>query len=396
MTKKPALAAISMIAALIIIGGIAFWRHLASERAEGFHFERQETEVILANLASGHVTLYKSGKNLKEVSPSSFSSTDRLWMRPGRYFLRVQFEGQENRDLFYPITLVHYRGGPDRDNAFLVTIRNPPPADALNASRPVYIPSGNFLFGDRMNPQEFHYVWLPGFFISPFETTNAEFAEFLKSKGGYEFEDNWTEMGKQWKRENLTKSSARLGPADSDYQRFGQPDHPVTGVTWYEAKAYCRWLTRIRGERLWIYDLPSEAEWEKAARGPDDFDYGLSQTISDSEVGLYNWKKNPDAPITVLGVRDSPALYPSNRYGIFHMSGNVAEWTASINRPFNRNQKYSDSERNRDDWTGQRIVRGGSWYSASIALLSLTYRDAFQPEVSHHDLGFRIVIRPLP
>jgi formylglycine-generating enzyme required for sulfatase activity len=142
--------------------------------------------------------------------------------------------------------------------------------------------------------------------------------------------------------------------------------------------------------------LPAEAEWEKAARGPDDFDYGLGQFISDRESNLYNWKKNPDALVTVIGVRESTAGFRPNRYGLYHLSGNVAEWTQSINRPFNRERPYADDERNRDDASGQRVVRGGSWYSATIALLYIPYRDTFQPEISHHDLGFRIVVRPLP
>jgi formylglycine-generating enzyme required for sulfatase activity len=88
--------------------------------------------------------------------------------------------------------------------------------------------------------------------------------------------------------------------------------------------------------------------------------------------------------------------YRPNRYGIYHLSGNVVEWTNSVARPFNRERPYVDAERNREDVNEARVARGGSWYSASIALLYIPYRDSFQPEVSHHDLGFRIVARSLP
>jgi formylglycine-generating enzyme required for sulfatase activity len=111
---------------------------------------------------------------------------------------------------------------------------------------------------------------------------------------------------------------------------------------------------------------------------------------------LYNWKKNPDAAVTVAGAADSQTKYQPNRYGIYHLSGNVVEWTNSIARPFNRERPYIDEERNRENASEARVARGGSWYSASIALLQIAYRDSFQPEVSHHDLGFRIVARPLP
>jgi formylglycine-generating enzyme required for sulfatase activity len=247
-----------------------------------------------------------------------------------------------------------------------------------------------------MNPKEPHYVWLPAFFIGRFEVSNAEYLEFLRAPDGYEAEGNWTEAGKQWRDANKTKATAMLKPGEAEYERFGQPDQPVVWVTWYEANAYCRWLTGKFGGGRWLYALPSEAEWEKAARGPDDFDYGLSQSISDQESKLYNWKKNPDSPVAVIGIRNSIANFRPNRYGLYHASGNVVEWTQSLPQPFNRERPYADDERNRDEVSGQRAARGGSWYSASIALLYLAYRDAFQPEISHHDLGFRIVVRPLP
>jgi hypothetical protein len=119
-------------------------------------------------------------------------------------------------------------------------------------------------------------------------------------------------------------------------------------------------------------------------------------SISDTEVPLYNWKKNPDAAVTVMGIRDSLIRYAPNRYGLYHMSGNVVEWTQSIFEPYNRERPYVDEVRNRDQAQGRRVARGGSWYSASVALLYIPYRDAFQPEVANHDLGFRIVARPLP
>jgi formylglycine-generating enzyme required for sulfatase activity len=171
---------------------------------------------------------------------------------------------------------------------------------------------------------------------------------------------------------------------------------PVTGVSWHEAVAYCRWLTGKIGGGVWIFSLPTEAEWEKAARGPDGFDYALSRSLGEKETGLYNWKKNPIAVRTVFGIEESRSAYRPNRYGIYHMGGNVVEWTQTSYRPLNRLNPYDNEDRDRDDRPGARVVRGGSWYSASAALLYLAYRDAFQPEIDHHDLGFRIVARRLP
>jgi formylglycine-generating enzyme required for sulfatase activity len=79
------------------------------------------------------------------------------------------------------------------------------------------------------------------------------------------------------------------------------------------------------------------------------------------------------------------------------MSGNVAEWTQSVFRAYNRQHPYiDDDDRNHDETVGERVVRGGSWYSASIAILYLSYRENFQPEVKAPYLGFRVVARLLP
>ena len=120
--------------------------------------------------------------------------------------------------------------------------------------------------------------------------------------------------------------------------------------------------------------------------------------MSDAEIGWYNWKKNPDAAITVVGLAASRQSYQPNRYGLFHMTGNVVEWTQSRHLAFNKIHPYLDYDRERNDPTkpGLRVARGGSWYSASVALLQISYRDAFQPEHSTQDIGFRLVARLLP
>lgn len=153
-------------------------------------------------------------------------------------------------------------------------------------------------------------------------------------------------------------------------------------------------VTDLRTRR-W-YSLPTEAEWEKAARGPDGLDYALSAGISDAEAGLYNWRKNPEAPVPLYGIGETAARFAPNRYGLYHMTGKVAEWTQSWHRPHNRVQPYADDERNHDDGSGARSVRGGSWYSAAISYLSIAYRDTFQPEHCSHEIGFRLVVRLLP
>jgi len=390
----PAVIAIAVIAVCGLVA--ASWRY-KRERAEQVRFERGEAELVLSNLARVPVQLFKAGKNFGDARPITSFNGERIWLPAGDYFLKASYP---SREVFYAAPIAGYRRGPDADGSFVITIRTLPDEtpSSTSAARDNWalIPSGNFLFGDRRNPREPHYVWLPAFFIARFEVTNAEFAEFLSDAHGHAGDSNWTAAGRAWKAAYLSKTSAALKPADAEFKRFGQPDQPVTGATWFEAQAYCGWLTKKFGRGRWLFSLPSEAEWEKAARGPDCFDFALSRSLSDGEVNLYNWKKNPGAEVTVVGAGPSQTNYQPNRYGIYHLSGNVVEWTNSVTRPFNRERPYVDAERNREDVNEARVARGGSWYSASIALLYIPYRDSFQPEVSHHDLGFRIVARPLP
>jgi formylglycine-generating enzyme required for sulfatase activity len=395
--KRVHVAGAAVLILLVAIGGLIAWWYRQREQSEQVHFEREETELVISNLSGSSIQLFKAGKDLSATTPISAFTGERIWLSPGNYFLKVD---QPHRALFYPVPIVGYRRGPDTEGVLNVTIRSLPPESPPrllpDAPEFVYIPSGPFLLGDRLNPREPHYVWLTGFFMSSFEVTNAEFKEFLNDPRGYADDTNWTEAGKRWKSANTSKTTARFTPTDAEFTRFGQPDQPVVWVTWFEANAFCRWLTKKLGNGRWLFALPSEAKWEKAARGPDGFDYALGMTISDHEVRLYNWKKNPDAAVTVVGIHDSQQSYPPNRYGLYHMSGNVVEWTQSVFEPYNRQRPYVEEERSRDNANGQRVARGGSWYSASIALLYLPYRDAFSPEVRHHDLGFRIVAKPLP
>lgn len=388
----------AVVLAVLAISGWMLTRWLAGrERLEQLHYDREETELIVSNLTGAQIQLYRAGKNLSDAARIADFAGERIWLARGNYFLQVK---QNERTFFIPVPISGYRSGPDEHGALIVTVR-PPPVDyppRLLPSLPefVYIPSGSFLLGDRLNPREPHYIWLTGYFMSPFEVTNAEFREFLNDPNGYADTTNWTTGGKRWKLKKSSQATALLEPEDPDYRRFGLPDQPTVWVNWFEANAFCRWLTKKIGNRRWLYSLPTDAEWEKAARGPDNIDYGLSQFISDREIPLYNWKKNPDAPITVVGIHESYLNYRPNRFGLYHLSGNVVEWTQSINRAYNRERPYVDDERNHDDSAGLRTGRGGSWYSASIALLYISYRDAFQPEHSSQDIGFRVVAKPLP
>lgn len=394
MERIPVFALALLALAVIVIGAVIVYHFADAELAERSHYARDETLLVVVNTTGARLTLFRAGKTLDDAAPVVDFSGEPIWLARGNYFLRAD---HADGIALYPVPIQGYRSGTERDDSFSVTVRpvpGPPPLPF--GSKLIFVPSGSFLFGDRLNPREPHLVWTQGFFIGQFEVSNGEFRKFLAARDGYDDDSNWTQAGSEWRARSKGTSSARLSDDDVDFGRFGRDDHPVTQVNWFEAIAYCRWLTRTIGDGRWLYSLATEAEWEKAARGPDNFDYPLAQNLSDSETGLYNWRKNPGATVTVVGIRDTPERYRPNRFGIYHLGGNVVEWTQGLYRPFNREQPYAAEDgRNREDTSGVRVVRGGSWYSASSALMYIPYRDTFLPEVSHHDLGFRLVVRSL-
>jgi formylglycine-generating enzyme required for sulfatase activity len=388
---------ISLLAIALIAAYLVFRLVKQNEQEDQRHYERGETQLRVSNLSGATLALFLAGKKLSDTSRIIAFEGKSIWLPAGNYFLRA---ADGTKLSYIPVSLTGYRCGPDEDGSFNVTVR-PLPRELpprLDNTLPnfLYIPGGSFLLGDRLNPREPHYVWLRGFFIAPYEATNSEFRNFLNAADGYADDSNWTDEGRRWRRTNTPHSSALLTPNAPEYPRFGRDDQPITWVSWYEANAFCRWLTKKIDKRKWLYSLPNEAEWEKVGRGPDNLDYSLSMTLSDQEIPLYNWRKNPDAAVPVVGIGDTPAHYHANRFGAYHMSGNVVEWTQSINRSYNRERPFVDDDRNSDDASGLRVARGGSWYSASIAYLYIPYRDAFQPEHSSQDIGFRIVAKSLP
>lgn len=364
----------------------------APERPE--EFRRQATRVIISAPEGVEISLFAAADDLDGLRPAPLSGEE-AWLERGRWVVRA---GEGERSWYYPVTVTSARSGPDNDGSITVSVRRLSSMETprLLGADLVAIPSGWSLFGDRQNPQEVHHVWRTTYFMMPGEVTNRSFREFLASSDGWRSDANWSPEGSAWRRESTTRSSAALTPDHPEYERFGGDDHPVTNVTWYEASAFARWATRLYGGGRWEYALPSEPEWEKAARGPDDLEFSLAQTISDRETGWFNWRKNPGADTTVVPWPETLRRYRPNRYGVYHMAGNVTEWTRSMAIPFSQKRPYRDDGRDRDDGSGQRVARGGSWYSASVALLRTSYRDSFLPEHRTPELGFRLRALRLP
>ncbi len=233
----------------------------------------------------------------------------------------------------------------------------------------VFVKGGTFTMGspdsegeDNEHPQ--HQVTLSDFKISKYEVTNAQYAKFLNAKGMHE------DGGNIWLEINMPACQIEL--VGGEYKvKSGKENYPVICVTWYGATAYAEW----KGGRL-----PTEAEWEYAARGGNQSKgYTYSGSNNADDVAWYY--KNSNGYIHSVGTKQA------NELGIYDMSGNVREWCSD------RACNYTaDAQTNPTGATSgsYRMFRGGSCYNGAYCC-RVAYRLNYHPTLSLDDMGFRIV-----
>ena len=240
----------------------------------------------------------------------------------------------------------------------------------------VRVPAGDFVMGsDETEPgvapdeQPRHRVYLDAYEIDTYEVANRCFAAFVAG-GGYEAAAHWRATGWAWQgREGVTR------PALWDDPAWRAPALPVVGVSWFEADAYCRW----RGRRL-----PTEAEWEKAARGGDGRRYPWGQ----------EWGPGRANGDVVAGRLTPVGGYPGgvSPYGAHDMAGNVWEWVQDrYGRDYYRESPASNPSGPADG--ASRVLRGGSWNFPPRQLRSAA-RTHLPPETRLRYLGFRCAASP--
>ena len=253
----------------------------------------------------------------------------------------------------------------------------------------IEIPRGILLMGEprlrEASPQ--HRVEVDAFAIGKYPVTNAEYAEFIAARG-YEIESHWTQMGWKWQRGRLTSGNAEPAPGFWHEPRLNQPRYPVVGVSWYEAVAFCNWLSQTRGGK-YNYRLPTEAEWEYAARGANDarnfpwgnqFERGRANT---ADAGL-----GGTTPVTHFPSGVSP-------FDVWDMAGNVFEWTLSKWGVNWQELQYPYPYRREDgregvEGSGARVMRGGSWYNP-YQEAACAYRSRYLAGSRASNIGFRVV-----
>ncbi|MCA9179329.1 MAG: SUMF1/EgtB/PvdO family nonheme iron enzyme [Planctomycetales bacterium] len=225
----------------------------------------------------------------------------------------------------------------------------------------VEIPAGPFRY------QGEETVELPGFFLARYPITNRQYQSFIDA-GGYR-------EGRWW---------ADLKRPEPEESRWSQSNRPRTGVDWYEATAFCRWLSAQRGVEI---RLPTEREWERAATGGEGRTYPWG---ADYRSGLANVdeSRNKDGTWN-LEQTTAVGVYPhvASAQGVLDLSGNVWEWCAN---------KYDELEKVEADTADDvRMLRGGSWlYNPEFAGASSRLR--YRPDSRHHhSFGFR-VLSPAP
>ena len=243
----------------------------------------------------------------------------------------------------------------------------------------VEIPGGEFQYGDDSdNAAKPQKLTLPAFFISRYPVTYFQFKSFIDDPEGH--------ADPRWFEGLAADDNDR--PMDDQYFEFH--NHPRDTVNWYQAIAFCRWFSWRLGSTYdlkklskWAVRLPTEFEWEKAARGTDGRIYPYK--------GKYSPKK-ANTRDTGIGQTSAVGIFPNGAspYGVMDMSGNVWEWCLS---DFKKPQIDPGKEKLQTENT--RVLRGGSWFSDLVNARAV-YRNYGSPVNRNNSIGFRLVcvVRP--
>lgn len=241
-------------------------------------------------------------------------------------------------------------------------------AQAFGGISFVPVPKGKFLMGSRDDnklaydsekPQ--HTFEIPAdYWMGQFPITNEQYDLFVQAQSGKHPVSDWKK----------------------------RKDHPVVNVSWVDAQAYCKWLDELHGKELpqgFVFRLPTEAEWEKAARGEFGFEWPWGNEFDQNKCNSSEGGKGGATPIgTYSPAGDSP-------YGAADMVGNVWEWTQSLFKPY----PYVAKDGREDlKVSGGRVLRGGS-FSHDLRDARCAYRYYDLPDDRNYLIGFRVCASPI-
>jgi formylglycine-generating enzyme required for sulfatase activity len=219
------------------------------------------------------------------------------------------------------------------------------------------IPTGEFLMGSSANASErpAHRVRLTAFCLEEVEVTVAAYRACVTAGA-------------------CTAPTTALSP---NWNVAGREEHPMNNVNWSQARAYCQWRGR---------DLPTEAQWEYAARGSDDRTYPWGGEAPAAQ-SCWNRMTSPGSSCPVRG-------YPATQFGLFDMSGNVWEWTRDWYGPYAATAGATPVDPTGPSTGTMRVFRGGSWYVAVHDTMRAAVRYQNTPAYSVGDIGIRCAAIP--
>jgi len=258
----------------------------------------------------------------------------------------------------------------------------------------VYVAAGAFKMGDNFGDGEarerpVHTVELDAFYIAKYEMTNGEWKKFLS--------DPAYSNPKFWPGERTVPRDRNPywnDPANHGGGTPGNDDYPALSVDWDSAVAYCNWLSSKTGKK---YRLPTEAEWEKAARGTDQRRYPWGNEIDPTYANYVNERRtNTLAPVGYYdgGMHGQRQTHSNaSPYGLYDMAGNVLEWCADW---YSRDY-YQVSPRKNPKGPAEgayRVLRGGMFVDEAFDLRSYARSAAWPSFLGYRMVGFRAVREP--
>ncbi len=332
--------------------------------------------------------------------PLKWTKKQGNWSKGGR-FKDIRYIDVNNRtnigelDMYFILTdglQIKFKAGTqgiqaDKVQEKIVELPPPPPSQSLNKPsgklsatplklpKMMNIPAGTFTMGctagdKNCNSDEkpAHKVTLDGFRMSRYEITNVQYCVFLNEKKKHKGTKDWLDLEHA--------ASGIVLQEDVYHSKPGKEYQPVVKVTWYGAISYCLWLSEKTGKK---YRLPTEAQWEYAARGGTTHKYAGSSNPNDVACYYENTRQ-------ICPVRSSRR---PNGYGLYDMSGNVWEWCADWYKEKHYAKKTSPEKGPSSG--SKRVLKGGAW-TEEAQPCRVSHRSWYYPTYSSNNLGFRCVV----
>lgn len=390
-----------LFAGFLLLSSLNFSSFLQAQAAENFTLAlslQPGQSVKLAALGITEPVLWK----VKEGTVAGVISKDGVFtasMTPGTYHILAALNSMPDKFTVFTILVTPVAAETEPP----LGTERPYLLPGGGAIRMQYIPSGAFMMGssgrgdDELyaadDEKPVHNVTLKGFWIGKTEITRGQYRLFMKA-GGYTKQELWSPAGWTWRVE-MERTQPDWWESEVEYMFPPGPfkqseDHPVVGVNFHEAEAFCRWA----GLRL-----PTEAEWEKAAR----WDGKISRIYPWGDLWNHDFNNNANDTLYPGGQSSPIGRFPQGTSAsrCVDMVGNVWEWCSDWLDP----NYYAVSPKENPTGPAEgdvRIIKGGSWFGSNFVgadeedRLRAAQRQGYDPMNSNERIGFRCVAVYIP